>query len=140
MTLSAPSDLVYNNTSKDAKLSYSNWPLGEVTIAYNNVDRVNVTGNDITASITLSEGDNAKTDKFAVKIDGEVIELNQYNSYTISGLEKDVEITVEGVALETCTVTYKADGNVVSTVEVEHGKDAYCTQNPCKRRLYRRMG
>lgn len=40
----------------------------------------------------------SKTDEFAVMVNGETVTLDDQNSYTISNLEKDADITVIGVA------------------------------------------
>ena len=40
----------------------------------------------------------SKTTDFAVKVNGETVQLNNNNQYTIKNIQKDTDITVEGVA------------------------------------------
>lgn len=54
--ISAPSNRIYDGNAKDAQLTYMTWNLGEnekSTITYKDTDRINVTGSDISASVTL---------------------------------------------------------------------------------------
>ena len=58
VTISAPDELVYDGTSKDADLTYRDWELGDdakPVIAYSETDRTNFTGKEIVASIELGE-------------------------------------------------------------------------------------
>lgn len=50
-----------------------------------------------TFNFALAEG-YSKTDKFAVKVNGEAVTLNNDGSYTISYITEDTTVTVEGVA------------------------------------------
>ncbi|MBR4039172.1 MAG: hypothetical protein IKJ11_03630 [Clostridia bacterium] len=56
VTLSAPADLTYDGSSRDAVLTYDSWAFGEENkpeITYNGVSRTDVTGSPVTASISL---------------------------------------------------------------------------------------
>ena len=57
VTISAPSDLIYDGNDKNATLAFSrDWALDEAAkpdITYNSVNRTNVTGSEISASISL---------------------------------------------------------------------------------------
>lgn len=50
-----------------------------------------------TLTFTLNEG-YSKTEDFAVKVNGETVQLNNNNQYTINNIQKNTNITVEGVA------------------------------------------
>lgn len=50
-----------------------------------------------TLTFTLNEG-YSKTEDFAVKVNGETVQLDNNNQYTINNIQKNTNITVEGVA------------------------------------------
>ena len=50
-----------------------------------------------TLTFKLNKG-YSKTTNFAVKVNGETVQLNNNNQYTIKNIQKDTDITVEGVA------------------------------------------
>ena len=50
-----------------------------------------------TLTFTLNKG-YSKTKNFAVKVNGETVQLDNNNQYTIKNIQKDTNITVEGVA------------------------------------------
>ena len=50
-----------------------------------------------TLTFKLNKG-YSKTKDFAVKVNGETVQLNNNNQYTIKNIQKDTDITVEGVA------------------------------------------
>lgn len=50
-----------------------------------------------TLTFKLNKG-YSKTKNFAVKVNGETVQLNNNNQYTIKNIQKDTDITVEGVA------------------------------------------
>ena len=50
-----------------------------------------------TLTFTLNKG-YSKTEDFAVKVNGETVQLDNNNQYTIKNIQKDTNITVEGVA------------------------------------------
>ena len=50
-----------------------------------------------TLTFKLNKG-YSKTKNFAVKINGETVQLDNNNQYTINNIQKDTDITVEGVA------------------------------------------
>lgn len=50
-----------------------------------------------TLTFALNKG-YSKTTDFAVKVNGETVQLNNNNQYTIKNIQKDTDITVEGVA------------------------------------------
>ena len=50
-----------------------------------------------TLTFTLNEG-YSKTEDFAVKVNGETVQLDNNNQYTINNIQKNTDITVEGVA------------------------------------------
>lgn len=50
-----------------------------------------------TLTFTLNKG-YSKTKNFAVKVNGETVQLDNNNQYTINNIQKDTDITVEGVA------------------------------------------
>ena len=50
-----------------------------------------------TLTFALNKG-YSKTKNFAVKVNGETVQLNNNNQYTIKNIQKDTDITVEGVA------------------------------------------
>lgn len=50
-----------------------------------------------TLTFKLNKG-YSKTTDFAVKVNGETVQLNNNNQYTIKNIQKDTDITVEGVA------------------------------------------
>ena len=54
-------------------------------------------GSSFTFNFALAAG-YSKTDNFAVKVNGNVVPLNEDGSYTISDITEDIKVTVEGVA------------------------------------------
>lgn len=62
------------------------------------VDKTALTWNDsVTLTFTLADG-YSKTETFAVKVNGSAVELDANGKYTVSNVQGDVIITVEGVA------------------------------------------
>ena len=98
---------------KDSKNYYESSEK-EVYIANGQEIKVNVPGNQVgytlsvsntvvdynepsTLTFKLNKG-YSKTKNFAVKVNGETVQLNNNNQYTIKNIQKDTDITVEGVA------------------------------------------
>ncbi|MBQ6698141.1 MAG: S-layer homology domain-containing protein [Oscillospiraceae bacterium] len=139
VTIAAPTELVYSGSAMDAECTYDNWLPNKPTIVYNEVDRVNVTGNDITASITLGDA-TATVDykiqpreiipsmvtlsKTSVSYDGNVQTVTvtaKYNSSTTLNADTDYEITGITSATDISTgdgyaVTVTGKGNYIGTV------------------------
>lgn len=98
---------------KDSKNYYESSEK-EVYIANGQEIKVNVPGSQVgytlsvsntvvdynessTLTFKLNKG-YSKTKNFAVKVNGETVQLNNNNQYTIKNIQKDTDITVEGVA------------------------------------------
>lgn len=98
---------------KDSKNYYASSEK-EVYIANGQEIKVNVPGSQVgytlsvsntvvdynessTLTFKLNKG-YSKTKNFAVKVNGETVQLNNNNQYTIKNIQKDTDITVEGVA------------------------------------------
>ena len=98
---------------KDSKNYYESSEK-EVYIANGQEIKVNVPGSQVgytlsvsntvvdynessTLTFKLNKG-YSKTKDFAVKVNGETVQLNNNNQYTIKNIQKDTDITVEGVA------------------------------------------
>lgn len=98
---------------KDCKNYYASSEK-DVYIANGQEIKVNVPGNQVgytlsvsntvvdynepsTLTFKLNKG-YSKTKNFAVKINGETVQLDNNNQYTINNIQKDTDITVEGVA------------------------------------------
>lgn len=98
---------------KDSKNYYASSEK-DVYIANGQEIKVNVPGNQVgytlsvsntvvdynessTLTFALNKG-YSKTKNFAVKVNGETVQLNNNNQYTIKNIQKDTNITVEGVA------------------------------------------
>lgn len=98
---------------KDSKNYYASSEKA-VYIANGQEIKVNVPGNQVgytlsvsntvvdynessTLTFALNKG-YSKTKNFAVKVNGETVQLNNNNQYTIKNIQKDTNITVEGVA------------------------------------------
>lgn len=98
---------------KDSKNYYASSEK-DVYIANGQEIKVNVPGNQVgytlsvsntvvdynepsTLTFKLNKG-YSKTKNFAVKINGETVQLDNNNQYTINNIQKDTDITVEGVA------------------------------------------
>lgn len=98
---------------KDSKNYYESSEK-EVYIANGQEIKVNVPGSQVgytlsvsntvvdynessTLTFALNKG-YSKTKNFAVKVNGETVQLNNNNQYTIKNIQKDTNITVEGVA------------------------------------------
>ena len=98
---------------KDSKNYYASSEK-EVYIANGQEIKVNVPGSQVgytlsvsntvvdynestTLTFALNKG-YSKTTDFAVKVNGETVQLNNNNQYTIKNIQKDTDITVEGVA------------------------------------------
>ena len=103
VTISAPAvaDLTYDGSSKDASLSYADWTLAEAdkptTITYNDVNRINVTGNAIEASVDFGD----KTATVSYKITKAPITSVEIGDVAEPAAEakpqKTVEVKVDGV-------------------------------------------
>lgn len=98
---------------KDSKNYYASSDK-EVYVANGQEIKVNVPGNQVgytlsvsntvvdynessTLTFKLNKG-YSKTTDFAVKVNGETVQLDNNNQYTIKNIQKDTDITVEGVA------------------------------------------
>lgn len=117
VTISAPADLSYSNSSKDAACSYSNWlPDKEETIVYNTVDRINVTGMDITASITIGGATASVSYQITPrKITTSMVTLSP-SSASYDGSEKTVTVTVKyNSSTLTAGTDYKVTGTTSAT-------------------------
>ena len=110
VTISAPTDLSYSNSSKDAACTYVDWLPDEPTIVYNEVDRINVTGEVITASITIGEA----TASVSYQITPREITASMVTtpSATYDGSEKTVTVTVKD---NSTTLTAGTDYEVTGT-------------------------
>ena len=100
VTIAAPSDLVYSGSSKDAACTYVSWLPGEPTVVYDEVDRVNVTGQDITASITLGEATASVSYLIAPReLAASMVTLSP-SSTTYNGSEKTVPLRSSTTVLQ----------------------------------------
>lgn len=117
VTISAPADLSYSNSSKDAACSYSNWlPAKEETIVYNTVDRINVTGMDITASITIGGATASVSYQITPReITPSMVTLSP-SSASYDGSEKTVTVTVKyNSSTLTAGTDYEFTGKTAAT-------------------------
>ena len=128
VTLSAPADLSYSGSSKDAELTYKDWLLGEEAkpaVTYNATNRVNMTGEDITATIVLGEAAVAVTYQVEkASLEGAGVTVG--GTYIYDGTTKepaDITVTWNGVALTKdtdYTVSYSNNTDVgTATVTVQ---------------------
>ena len=133
VSIKVPANLTYDGTSKDASLEYNNWLPEEVTITYNNVDRVNVTDQDIVPFISVvGAGIQAVYKIVPASISGAeltassgVYSGNQHEpTVTVSGLTANMDYTVSypedmtNVGKKIIAVTGK--GNYTGSVELEY--------------------
>lgn len=74
-----------------------NVPVSQVGYTLNVSNTVVDYNESRTLTFKLNKG-YSKTTDFAVKVNGETVQLNNNNQYTIKNIQKDTDITVEGVA------------------------------------------
>lgn len=74
-----------------------NVPVSQVGYTLNVSNTVVDYNESSTLTFKLNKG-YSKTTDFAVKVNGETVQLNNNNQYTIKNIQKDTDITVEGVA------------------------------------------
>lgn len=74
-----------------------NVPVSQVGYTLNVSNTVVDYNESSTLTFKLNKG-YSKTTDFAVKVNGETVQLNNNNQYTIKNIQKDTNITVEGVA------------------------------------------
>ena len=136
VTIAAPADLSYSNSSKDAACTYVDWLPDKPTIVYNAVDRVNVTGQEIVASVTAGEATvsvsytitprNISTSTVtcspsSTNYDGTektVTVTVEYSSTTLTaGTDYEVAGTTSATEIGTYTVTVTGKGNYTGTIE-----------------------
>ena len=87
-------------------------------------------GGEVYISIVLKEC-YEKTDKFALKVNGETVELTEYSNVIVTATE-DLVITVEGIELKTYTITFKDENGVYKTLTYKHGETVVMPDVPTK--------
>ncbi|MBQ2391699.1 MAG: hypothetical protein II306_08025, partial [Clostridia bacterium] len=137
MSIKAPADLLFNGNSKDAECIYTDWLPTKPAVVYNDVDRVNVTGQDIVASVTAGEATASVSyqiqpreittsmvtlSKTSVSYNGTEQSTTvtvKYNSSTTLAAGTDYEVmgTASATDIGTYTVTVIGKGNYTGTVE-----------------------
>ena len=129
VTITAPTELVYSGSAMNAECTYTDWRPSKPTIVYNEVDRVNVTGQFVTASITLGEGEGVKTATVSYQIQPREILTSMVTlSKTpvfYNGAEQSTTVTVKYDSSTTLTVSTDYDvTGTTSAVEISTG-DGY---------------
>ena len=137
MSIKAPADLLFNGNSKDAECIYTDWLPIKPAVVYNDVDRVNVTGQDIVASVTAGEATASVSyqiqpreittsmvtlSKTSVSYNGTEQSTTvtvKYNSSTTLAAGTDYEVmgTTSATDIGTYTVTVIGKGNYTGTIE-----------------------
>lgn len=137
MSIKAPADLLFNGNSKDAECIYTDWLPTKPAVVYNDVDRVNVTGQDIVASVTAGEAiasvsyqiqpreittSMVTLSKTSVSYNGTEQSTTvtvKYNSSTTLAAGTDYEVmgTTSATDIGTYTVTVIGKGNYTGTIE-----------------------
>ena len=92
----------YASSEKDVYIANGqeikvNVPASQVGYTLNVSNTVVDYNESSTLTFKLNKG-YSKTTDFAVKVNGETVQLNNNNQYTIKNIQKDTDITVEGVA------------------------------------------
>ena len=87
-------------------------------------------GGEVYISIVPKAG-YEKTDKFALKVNGETVELTEYSNVIVTATE-DLVITVEGIELKTYTITFKDENGVYKTLTYKHGETVVMPDVPTK--------
>ena len=135
VTVSAPSVLNYTGSSIDAECTYTDWKPAEMTIVYNAVDRVNVTGQEIVASVTAGEATvsvsytitprNIATSTVTISpsslsYDGSektvTVTVKCGSTALVVGIDYEVTGTTSATEIGTYTVTVTGKGNCAGTV------------------------
>lgn len=107
VTVSGEQTDVGTYTATATGLSNSNYKLpAQKTVTFEIVKAQREAPTSVTATGTTYKGGTdgklnkgySKTKDFAVKVNGETVQLNNNNQYTIKNIQKDTDITVEGVA------------------------------------------
>ncbi len=97
----SPEKEVYVANGQEIKV---NIPTNQVGYTLN-VDHTVVDYNESSIlTFALNKG-YSKTNEFAIKVNGKTVQLDDHNRYTITNIQKDTYITVEGVADITAPVT-----------------------------------
>ena len=137
ISIKAPADLLFNGNSMDAECIYTEWLPTKPAVVYNDVDRVNVTGQDIVASVTAGEATASVSyqiqpgeiiasmvtlSKTSVSYNGTEQSTTvtvKYNSSTTLAAGTDYEVmgTTSATDIGTYTVTVIGKGNYTGTVE-----------------------
>ena len=137
VTLVAPDELVYDGVSKDAECIFNEWKPGKPEIVYNDVDRTNVSGQNIVASVTAGEATASVSyqiqpgeiiasmvtlSKTSVSYNGTEQSTTvtvKYNSSTTLAAGTDYEVmgTTSATDIGTYTVTVIGKGNYTGTIE-----------------------
>ncbi len=125
MTIVAPAELVYDGTSKDADCTYNEWKPGKPAIVYNDIDRTNVTGQNIVASVTAGEATASVSYQIQpCEIIASMVTLSK-TSVSYNGTEQSTTVTVKYDTNTTLTasVDYEITGTTSAT-EISAG-DGY---------------
>ena len=125
MTIVAPAELVYDGTSKDADCTYNEWKPGKPAIVYNDIDRTNVTGQNIVASVTAGEATASVSYQIQPReIIASMVTLSK-TSVSYNGTEQSTTVTVKYDTNTTLTasVDYEITGTTSAT-EISTG-DGY---------------
>ena len=125
MTIVAPAELVYDGTSKDADCTYNEWKPGKPAIVYNDIDRTNVTGQNIVASVTAGEATASVSYQIQpCEIIASMVTLSK-TSVSYNGTEQSTTVTVKYDTNTTLTasVDYEITGTTSAT-EISTG-DGY---------------
>lgn len=131
VTIVLPADVIYNGEAKDASLVFENWQFGEETkpvLRYNDVDRVNVTGEDIEAYIELGGVKAQASYRVApTSIEGAVISVDD-GIYTGEALTPEVAVQLSGKTLTKDAdfgVTYSDNTNAGTALVTVTGMGNY---------------
>ena len=125
ITVVAPAELVYDGTSKDVECTYNEWKPVKPEIVYNNIDRTNVSGQNIVASVTAGETTISVSYQIEPReIIASMVTLSK-TSVSYNGTEQSVTVTVKYDTNTTLTASadYEITGTTVAT-EISTG-DGY---------------
>ena len=112
VSIAAPTELLYDGESKDAVCSYTDWLPDKVDVSYNDIDCVNVTGQDIEASLTYGEATVSISYQIAPRVLTASMVTLSLPSTTYDGSEKTVTVTVKD---NSTTLTAGTDYEVTGT-------------------------
>ena len=116
VSIAAPTELLYDGESKDAVCSYTDWLPAKADVVYS-IDRVNVTGQDIEASLTYGEATVSVSYQIAPRELAASMVTISLTSPTYNGTEKTATVTVKYNTSTTLTAGthYEVTGTTAAT-------------------------